>query len=68
MRKSCSYGSVGEPVGHRRLYPEERGEAASEMIQARDLARGGKRVALPLLSLPAVAIVHNRLAGGALAV
>ena len=26
MRESRSYGSVGEPVGNHRLYPEEDGE------------------------------------------
>ena len=27
MRESRSYGSVGEPVGYHRLYPEEAGGA-----------------------------------------
>ena len=32
MREICSYGSVGEPVGNHRLYPEAYIQASTEDV------------------------------------
>jgi hypothetical protein len=42
MQEICSYGSVGEPSGDWRLYPERRGRQENRPVnQARDLGSIG---------------------------